>query len=92
MTISGGEPIQASLIDLLKVMVEKNASDLHITTGSHPSLRIDGQLVPLRRVAMLTPADTQRLCYQVLNEEQRARFERTCELDQIGRASCRERV
>jgi len=81
MSIPGGEPIQASLIDLLKVMVEKNASDLHVTTGSHPSLRIDGQLVPLRRVAMLTPADTQRLCYQVLTEEQRARFERTCELD-----------
>ncbi|MBL8602852.1 MAG: type IV pilus twitching motility protein PilT [Myxococcales bacterium] len=81
MTISGGEPIQASLIDLLKVMVEKNASDLHITTGSHPSLRIDGQLVPLRRVAVMTPQDTQRLCFQVLSEEQRERFQRTCELD-----------
>jgi Tfp pilus assembly pilus retraction ATPase PilT len=46
-TISGGlQPHQ-----LLKVMVEKGASDLHITTGSPPQLRIDGQLVPLKRPA-----------------------------------------
>ncbi len=81
MTITGGQSIQATLVDLLKVMVEKNASDLHITTGAHPSLRIDGQLVPLRRVGPLLPADSQRLCFQILSEEQRARFERTCELD-----------
>jgi twitching motility protein PilT len=52
-------------------MVEKNASDLHVTTGSPPVLRVDDQLIPLRRCAVLTPADTQRLCYSILTEEQR---------------------
>ena len=78
---SNAEPIQPTLLDLLKVMVEKGASDLHITTGSPPVLRVDDQLVPLRRCAVLTPTDTQRLCYSILTEEQRRQFESTCELD-----------
>lgn len=75
------EPIQPSLLDLLKVMVEKNASDLHVTTGSPPVLRVDDQLIPLRRCAVLTPTDTQKLCYSILTEEQRRQFEASCELD-----------
>ncbi|MDB4928026.1 MAG: twitching motility protein [Myxococcaceae bacterium] len=71
-----------SILELLRIMVERSASDLHITTGAPPMLRIDDQLIPLRRnLAVLTPADTQRLCYQILTEEQRARFERSCEID-----------
>ncbi len=75
------EPIQPTLLDLLKVMVEKNASDLHVTTGSPPVLRVDDQLMPLRRCAVLTPAETQKLCYSILTEEQRRQFEAGCELD-----------
>jgi len=75
------EPIQPTLLDLLKVMVEKNASDLHITTGSPPVLRVDDQLIPLRRCAVLTPAETQKLCYSILTEDQRRQFEASCELD-----------
>jgi hypothetical protein len=74
------EPIQPSLLDLLKVMVEKNASDLHVTTGSPPVLRVDDQLIPLRRCAVLTPTDTQKLCYSILTEDQRRQFEASCEL------------
>ncbi len=51
-----------SLQQLLKAMIDKGASDLHITTGSPPQLRIDGDLVPLRTDA-LTPTDTKVLCY-----------------------------
>lgn len=72
---------QPNLLELLKLMIERSASDLHVTAGAPPMLRIDNQLVPLRRGAVLTPADTQRLCYQVLTEDQRTRFERSCELD-----------
>lgn len=79
--MTAAEAGQPNLLELLKVMVERGASDLHITAGAPPMLRVDDQLVPLRRGAVLTPADTQRLCYQILTEEQRARFERTCELD-----------
>ncbi|HVK75373.1 MAG TPA: type IV pilus twitching motility protein PilT [Kofleriaceae bacterium] len=69
-----------TLHQLLKVMLDKGASDLHITTGSPPQLRIDGDLVPLRTDAM-TPVDTKQLCYSVLTDAQKLRFEEDQELD-----------
>jgi twitching motility protein PilT len=80
MTVTGGEAQQVNLHMLLKAMIEKGASDLHITTGSPPQLRIDDSLVPLK-LPPLNFEDTQRLCYSVLTEDQRAEFERKCELD-----------
>ncbi|MDP3278506.1 MAG: type IV pilus twitching motility protein PilT [Deltaproteobacteria bacterium] len=80
MTVTGGEPQQVNLHMLLKAMIEKGASDLHITTGSPPQLRIDDSLVPLK-LPPLNFEDTQRLCYSVLTEEQRSEFERRWELD-----------
>lgn len=65
---------------LLKIMIEKGASDLHVTTGSPPQFRIDGRLTPLNMPA-LTASDTKRLCYSVLTEMQRHAFEETNELD-----------
>ena len=50
----------ANLHQLLKAMVEKGASDLHITTGSPPQLRIDGSLVPLK-TPPLSPVDTKQI-------------------------------
>jgi twitching motility protein PilT len=61
-------------------MIEKGASDLHVTAGSPPQIRIDGSLVPLK-LPPLTPADTKQLCYSVLTDQQRARFEQENELD-----------
>jgi twitching motility protein PilT len=80
MAVTGGEAQHVNLHMLLKAMIEKGASDLHITTGSPPQLRINDSLVPLK-VPPLTFEDTQRLCYSVLTEEQRAEFERKWELD-----------
>jgi twitching motility protein PilT len=71
---------ELSLRILLKTMIEQKASDLHITVGSPPQLRIDGNLVPLKTQA-LNPTDTQRLCYSVLTNEQRAKFLKEYELD-----------
>jgi twitching motility protein PilT len=73
-------PQTITLHQLLKTMVDKGASDLHITTGSAPQLRIDGDLVPFR-VPPLGPADTKQLCYSVLTEEQKSHFEEDQELD-----------
>jgi len=70
----------ASLHQILKVMVEKGASDLHLTTGSPPQLRIDGHLVPIK-TPPLTPPETQQLCYSILTEAQKHVFEETNELD-----------
>jgi twitching motility protein PilT len=61
-------------------MLEQNASDLHITTGTPPQLRIDGNLVPLR-TDPLTPTETKVICYDALNEQQQMRFEEDLELD-----------
>jgi twitching motility protein PilT len=70
----------ANLHQLLKAMVEKGASDLHITTGSAPQLRIDGQLVPLK-TPPLNPVDTKQICYSILTDAQKHKFEEESELD-----------
>ncbi len=70
----------ANLHQLLKAMVDKGASDLHITTGSPPQLRIDGELVPLK-MAPLSAVETKQLCYSVLTDAQKAKFEEDNELD-----------
>lgn len=70
----------ATLYDLLKMMIEKGASDLHITTGSSPRLRIDGKLVSVDHAPLL-PADTKALCYSILTDAQKHKFEENSELD-----------
>ena len=70
----------ANLHQLLKAMVDRGASDLHITTGSPPQLRIDGELVPLKMNAM-TPVETKQLCYSILTDAQKHKFEEENELD-----------
>src|SRR5580700_2522743 len=72
--------MRVNLHQLLKTMIEKGASDMHITTGSPPLLRIDGSIIPLR-LPPLGPIDTKQLCFSVLSEEQRAYFEKHNELD-----------
>ncbi len=70
----------ANLHQLLKAMVEKGASDLHLTTGSPPQLRVDGHLTPLR-MDPLSPQDTKQACYSILTDAQKHRFEANNELD-----------
>lgn len=74
------EGLRVNLHQLLKAMIEKGASDMHITTGSPPLLRIDGAVVPLKLPA-LGPVETKQLCYSILTEEQKIQFEKTNELD-----------
>jgi twitching motility protein PilT len=76
--MSANAPV--NLHQLLRAVVEKGASDLHITTGTPPQLRIDGSLVPLKTAA-LSPSDTKQLCYSVLTEEQKVQFEKSNEID-----------
>ncbi len=70
----------ASLPELLKIMLEKDASDLHLTVGSPPQIRVDGNLVGLH-LEPLSPVETKQMCYSVLTEEQKKRFEEENELD-----------
>jgi len=70
----------ATLYELLKLMIEKNASDLHVTTGSPPRLRIDGKLLNMDHPP-LNPADTKALCYSILTDAQKHKYEENNELD-----------
>ncbi len=60
--------------DLLKLMVHKKASDLFITAGVAPSIKIDGKVVPVTKQA-LTPEQARAFVYGIMNEEQRRQFE-----------------
>lgn len=66
--------------ELLKLMVEKNASDLHIAAYSPPAIRIDEQIVDLN-FKPLSPEESKRLCYSLLSDVQIAEFEKNLELD-----------
>jgi twitching motility protein PilT len=70
----------ADIRDLLKAAVEKEASDLHITAGSAPIIRIDGKLIPLN-FPKLDRENCKRLVYSILDDKQKAIFERDLELD-----------
>jgi twitching motility protein PilT len=69
------------LQDLLQVVVDQAASDLHLTTGSRPMIRLNGVLVPIEDQPELTPPVIQRIMYAALTQQQRERFEETLELD-----------
>ncbi len=69
-----------TLEELLRVMMERKSSDLHITAGSPPRIRVDGALVPTEHEMM--DADTcQKIIYSILDNEQIAKFESEKELD-----------
>jgi len=75
---------QASPINLralLEEMIEREASDLHITAGERPKLRIDGDIQHSRIEYVLNPKDTLQLAYSILTEQQKKRFETEDELD-----------
>ena len=66
---------------LLQEMIEREASDLHVTAGERPKLRVDGDIVSSSVEHVLTPKDTLQLAYSVLTEQQKKRFEFEDELD-----------
>ncbi len=70
----------ANLHDMLKELIERGGSDLHITTNSPPQVRIDGKLIALDMPA-LNPVETKQLCYSVLTYTQKHKFEEENELD-----------
>ena len=75
------EQTSGDLRHLLEEMIERGASDLHITVGQVPKLRVDGALRDCHGGTRLTPNDTQALAYSVLSDAQRERFEQEDELD-----------
>jgi twitching motility protein PilT len=77
-------PVVASSVNLrvlLEEMIERDASDLHITAGEKPKMRIDGEIQSSKLDFVMTPKDTMQLAYSVLTENQKKRFEMDDELD-----------
>ncbi len=64
-----------SIRALLDEMIDRQASDLHLTTGDRPKFRIDGDLANSNFEQVLTPKDTLQLTYSILTENQKKRFE-----------------
>lgn len=79
-TAAGQTSSNLQIQQLFKVMVDSGASDLHITVGSAPGMRISGSIVKVK-VAPLSSDDTKRLIYQILTEAQRSELEKNLELD-----------
>lgn len=68
------------LRQLLEEMVKADASDLHLTVGSPPVIRVDGKLSKMQ-YDILTPENTKKLAYSIMSEKQRLKFETNSELD-----------
>jgi twitching motility protein PilT len=74
-------PAANSIDELLERMVEANASDLHVTTGTPPAIRVRGEMERLEGYSALTPEETQQLLYRILSSEQQKHFELNRQLD-----------
>src|SRR5262245_32914963 len=73
--------VAGSVDDLLEQVVVRGASDLHVTVGSQPVVRVNGHLERLDEFARLSPEDTQRMLYRILSTEQQKHFENNRQID-----------
>ncbi|PIT99862.1 MAG: type IV pili twitching motility protein PilT [Bdellovibrionales bacterium CG10_big_fil_rev_8_21_14_0_10_45_34] len=69
-----------SLRQLLKAVIDQGATDLHISAGAAPALRINGRLVKIK-YRELEPNETKEICYSILSDHQKHKFEELKELD-----------
>ncbi len=67
--------------DLLLEVIERNASDLHLTAGAHPTVRVRGHLQPLEEYPVMTTEQTRETVYSILNNDQRQRLETDWQID-----------
>src|SRR5437868_5714255 len=73
--------MQIDFADVLLEVIDRRASDLHITAGAPPTVRVRGRLVPMEGFPVLTPNDTREIVYSILSEGQRQKFENNWQLD-----------
>jgi len=67
--------------DLLKIAVERKASDLHLKVGTHPVIRVDGDLIPLPELKRMMQEDTIAMAFSIMNARQKQRFKEEFEID-----------
>src|SRR5215475_823290 len=80
--------------DLLKIAVERKASDLHLKVGAFPVIRIDGALIPLADMRRLMQEDTIAMAFSIMSARQKEKFKNNFEIDisynvpNLGRFRC----
>src|SRR5271165_1885340 len=67
--------------EVLLEVIDRRASDLHITAGAPPMLRVRGRLVQMDGYPIMTPTDTREIVYSILSDAQRQRFENNWQID-----------
>src|SRR5678815_4617863 len=67
--------------DLLRIAVERKASDLHLKVGNFPYLRVDGALAPLSELKRLTAEDMLNMAFSMMTNRQKQKFKESAELD-----------
>ncbi|MDI6591441.1 MAG: type IV pilus twitching motility protein PilT [Patescibacteria group bacterium] len=75
------ENYQTQLKELLEITIKEKASDLHISVGHPPTLRITDRLTPLVRMKKLSNKDSQELAFQLMDDPQKEKFLREKEID-----------
>jgi twitching motility protein PilT len=82
MSVTEREQTEAvAIMELLEAVLERGASDLHVTSGTPPTIRVHGSLLRLDQYPKLTPDELQRMIYSILTQKQRERLEQDLELD-----------
>src|SRR6185503_13579648 len=79
--VPSSAPQSLNLRVLLEEMIDRGASDLHISAGERPMMRVDGDMARSKIDYVMQPKDTLQLAYSVLTENQKKRFEMEDELD-----------
>src|SRR6266480_4491318 len=67
--------------DLLRIAMERKASDLHLKVGNYPHIRIDGELVPLTDQPRISAEDMLNMAFSMMSNRQKQKFKETAELD-----------
>ena len=70
-----------SIDDLLRIAMERKASDLHLKVGNYPYLRVDGELVPLTDQARISAEDMLNMAFSMMSNRQKQKFKEAAELD-----------
>ena len=73
--------MELDFADLLLEVLERRASDLHLTAGAPPTVRVRGHLQPLDGYPAMTPTDTREIVYSILSSDQRQRLETDWQID-----------
>src|SRR5204862_7538977 len=70
-----------SIDDLLRIAMERKASDLHLKVGNYPYLRVDGELVPLTDQTRISAEDMLNMAFSMMSNRQKQKFKEAAELD-----------